>query len=45
MDLDTELAVVVLLDVLEFVCLDEAVRKLDAAEELLVVLLLELAVK
>ncbi len=45
MDLDSELPVVILLDVLELVSSDSSVRKVDSAEDLLVVLLTELAVE
>ena len=45
MDLDAEHSVVILLDVLELVSSDHAVVEFDTAEDLLVVFLLELAVK
>ena len=45
MDLDAELAVVVLLDILELVSCNHSVRKLHAAENLLEILLPELAVE
>ena len=45
MDLDAELSVIILLDVLELVSSDDSVRKLNAAEDLVVVLASELAVE